>query len=1167
MGKNRAKRVQLGKKGQHQKHVHITSAQPETKESIRSKKVLRKEAKQARKNAKTLRKQAGGHGGSDDDDDEPPELVPISKSTVPVKAKESSTANKAMSKSIRKGLAGAIVPKESKKKNRALAISPETESISLTSVSTTTSDSSKRQLKLATPTTMSTSTSSTTTTTNQGQDSEAQGEEFPMLFQAIQSRQKLDLKSMTVMKPYIPTESNDKKRKAAQKRKREVEPSSSSDQEHVSPSDASDDESSTKVGDVNEEATELSSIHSNKRIKLDSKEVYDQQQKSVENSLQRRVRYTKSTQLPPDMKKYWSQRYRYFTKYDQGIKMDKEGWYSVTPERIAAHIAQRCASDVIIDAFCGVGGNTIQFALTCHYVIAIDIDPVRLECARHNARIYGVEDRIEFICGDFMTLIPKLKADAVFLSPPWGGPGYLKQDEFNIKTDIPMDGEFLFNETRKITPNIAYFLPRNSNAEQIGRLIGPDDGICEIEQNVLNTVVKAWTAYFGELAVSEENQVEEGVREEEDDMGGYDFPGATNEAITKTTQLSAQIVKMASIEDIPDANSEDLAMDTAARRALDIAEIRLHISSHLSQAAAANCALVSQRWCQTFTPRLWNSINLCGRCVHHVNGNNRPVFESHAHLIRHLRLNILSINTLELPFALHCRHLSSLTLSIAGGKVTSPFVIQQRWVEFRQLLSHNPFLQSVDLSSLPLGSSRIELWQGLANCPTLTSLSCPNIDMTSSTQESCHLFAQICARLESLAWLQGNSVSIVSADPKLLGLAFPRLKSLRLEGKGPFEAEILLQGCTPILKSLQWSANGRGFYALETSPTAMIDALLRHLANQENSTGSGSTLDPLASLESLDIQYLHTMADSHIAALLSAIRGPLKKLVCRNTKFGSKSFRQLCGWHVDSYPITYYTLLPGATTKDAIADTFVHCHHLQTLQELDLTTCQTVTSAMVQHVLMSCSGLTHLYAPQLSASDVYEAQRQLKQGGPTWVCRGLQRFGVRIMEAPEKASYVSSMTATSSTLLNNLTGVQVAFLGEEAIERQCQALFQELSHLTELVVLRVGSDAPWNDRGLRMNTGMGLKYLCGLGSLSSSAPESAAAGAPVMRRLKVLDVSNMGQLMDEDDVEWIVQQFGGQLTEVRGELHKNMRVDKSLKQMFPKEVFCNAGRHSFQYLM
>ena len=67
--------------------------------------------------------------------------------------------------------------------------------------------------------------------------------------------------------------------------------------------------------------------------------------------------------------KYWHQRHRLFSLFDEGIKMDAEGWYSVTPESIAVHIAERCRCDVIIDAFCGVGGNTIQFAMTCNHVI------------------------------------------------------------------------------------------------------------------------------------------------------------------------------------------------------------------------------------------------------------------------------------------------------------------------------------------------------------------------------------------------------------------------------------------------------------------------------------------------------------------------------------------------------------------------------------------------------------------------------------------------------------------------------------------------------------------------------------------------------------------------------------------------------------------------------
>ncbi|VDP45025.1 unnamed protein product [Soboliphyme baturini] len=67
------------------------------------------------------------------------------------------------------------------------------------------------------------------------------------------------------------------------------------------------------------------------------------------------------------LRKYWMQRYRLFSKFDDGILMDEEGWYSVTPERISEHIAERCQCDVVMDAFCGVGGNAIQFAKYCSH--------------------------------------------------------------------------------------------------------------------------------------------------------------------------------------------------------------------------------------------------------------------------------------------------------------------------------------------------------------------------------------------------------------------------------------------------------------------------------------------------------------------------------------------------------------------------------------------------------------------------------------------------------------------------------------------------------------------------------------------------------------------------------------------------------------------------------
>lgn len=67
-------------------------------------------------------------------------------------------------------------------------------------------------------------------------------------------------------------------------------------------------------------------------------------------------------EISPVISKYWCQRYILFSKYDDGIKMDEEGWFSATPECIANHHAFRCGSGIIVDCFTGVGGNAIRFA-------------------------------------------------------------------------------------------------------------------------------------------------------------------------------------------------------------------------------------------------------------------------------------------------------------------------------------------------------------------------------------------------------------------------------------------------------------------------------------------------------------------------------------------------------------------------------------------------------------------------------------------------------------------------------------------------------------------------------------------------------------------------------------------------------------------------------------
>ena len=43
--------------------------------------------------------------------------------------------------------------------------------------------------------------------------------------------------------------------------------------------------------------------------------------------------------LSQQVAKYWMQRYSLWSRYDAGVVMDEEGWFSVTPEVVALHHA------------------------------------------------------------------------------------------------------------------------------------------------------------------------------------------------------------------------------------------------------------------------------------------------------------------------------------------------------------------------------------------------------------------------------------------------------------------------------------------------------------------------------------------------------------------------------------------------------------------------------------------------------------------------------------------------------------------------------------------------------------------------------------------------------------------------------------------------------------
>lgn len=91
----------------------------------------------------------------------------------------------------------------------------------------------------------------------------------------------------------------------------------------------------------------------------------------------------------------------------------------------------------------------------------------------------------------------------MFLSPPWGGPDYLKVERYDMKTMLkPHDGWYLFTTSRKIASRMVMFLPRNVDVNQLAEIalsVEPPWAL-EVERNYLNGKLKAITAYFTDTA-------------------------------------------------------------------------------------------------------------------------------------------------------------------------------------------------------------------------------------------------------------------------------------------------------------------------------------------------------------------------------------------------------------------------------------------------------------------------------------------------------------------------------------------------------------------------------------------------------------------------------------------------------------------------------------------
>lgn len=186
---------------------------------------------------------------------------------------------------------------------------------------------------------------------------------------------------------------------------------------------------------------------------------------------------------------YWDR----LSPLEQQMHIDEEGLYSLAQQAVMDQITPLVPGETVIDAFCGIGGSAIGFARAGKRVTTIDSNAARLEMARYNAALFGVEGNIAFEHGNSLELLPKLHADAVFLDPPWGGPNYSKQKEFYLD-DFSPSGKTLLEISFKVAPCTVIRLPKNFAMNEIESLPRK----AKLQENFLGPKLMHFTAFFYE---------------------------------------------------------------------------------------------------------------------------------------------------------------------------------------------------------------------------------------------------------------------------------------------------------------------------------------------------------------------------------------------------------------------------------------------------------------------------------------------------------------------------------------------------------------------------------------------------------------------------------------------------------------------------------------------
>ncbi|MEM2874749.1 MAG: class I SAM-dependent methyltransferase [Candidatus Hadarchaeales archaeon] len=103
--------------------------------------------------------------------------------------------------------------------------------------------------------------------------------------------------------------------------------------------------------------------------------------------------------------------------------LELEAWPGVyEPAEDSLMIAENisvCAGEVVLDIGTGCGLLAILAARMGGRVVATDVNPLAIACARENARTQGVLDRVDLRLGDLFEPVGDERFDLVLFNPPY----------------------------------------------------------------------------------------------------------------------------------------------------------------------------------------------------------------------------------------------------------------------------------------------------------------------------------------------------------------------------------------------------------------------------------------------------------------------------------------------------------------------------------------------------------------------------------------------------------------------------------------------------------------------------------------------------------------------------------------------------------------------------